>query len=192
MDSPHDQSSEEMEIIKVDNALSQMASKGEWNEVVNIYRNIPEAHKAIINRSGDTVLHRAVSDGKEEIVEQLIAEIISPGGGGKVALEIKNNQGDTPLHVAVSKGNVRMCKCIAQAYPSLVGVGNLNRETPIFLAALHDKKDIFLRLLKVVEGDDTPGEHKLYEKFYLIKCNTIVSVIDFSFLQFLIDLRTNF
>ncbi|KAE8009775.1 hypothetical protein FH972_006191 [Carpinus fangiana] len=144
-----------MEIIRVDNELSQMASKGEWDEVVNIYRNIPEAHKAIINRSGDTVLHSAVSDGKEEIVEQLITEITSRQGGGKKALEIKNNQGNTPLHVAVSMGNTRMCECIAQAYPSLMFVGDANSQTPIFLALQGGKhvQDIFLKLLNAAEGD---------------------------------------
>jgi ankyrin repeat protein len=159
MDSPHDQSDGEMEIIKVDNELSQMASKGEWDEVVNIYRNIPKLHKAIINRSGDTVLHRAVSDGKEEVVEQLITEIISPQGGGKEALEIKNEQGNTPLHAAASMGNVRMCQCIAQVYPSLAGVLNVDGETPLLLAALNGKKEAFLCLLDAAIAGDIFGEH---------------------------------
>jgi ankyrin repeat protein len=140
------------------NVLFDMAWKDKWDEVVNIYKWTPLAHKAKSSSSGDTAVHIAVSQqGKEEIAKQLIAEIRSHEGG-KVALEIKNNEGDTPLHVALSKGNVRLCECIAQAYPSLVGVGNVNRETPIFLAALHGQKEAFLKLLQAVKGD-TPGEH---------------------------------
>jgi ankyrin repeat protein len=151
---------EKIEITKFNmNELFEMAAKGEWDKVVDIYRKFPEAHKAKSSSSGDTAVHIAVSQqGKEEIVKQLVDQIRSPRGGGIVALEIKNDEGNTPLHVALSKGNVRMCECIAQAYPSLVGVGNVNRQTPIFLARGMVKQDIFLKLLKAVEGD-TPGEH---------------------------------
>jgi hypothetical protein len=84
---------------KMKNELFHMAMKGEWDEVVKIYRSDKRAqgqdHKAKITKSGDTALHIAVSDDKEDIVERLITEITSPGGGGKEALEIKNEQGNT-------------------------------------------------------------------------------------------------
>ncbi|KAE8009772.1 hypothetical protein FH972_006188 [Carpinus fangiana] len=138
--------SEEMEIK---NELFKMAMKGEWEEVVNIYKSDPRAHKVKITKSGDTALHIAVSDDKEDIVERLITEIISPVGGGKEALEIKNEQGNTALHVAASMGSVAVCQCIAQVDPSLVGVRNEDGETPFFVAAVHGKKEAFLCLLEV-------------------------------------------
>ncbi|KAB9049540.1 hypothetical protein FH972_026940 [Carpinus fangiana] len=154
---------EEIEITEFNKEeFFDMAAKGEWNKVVDIYRKFPEAHKAKSRSSGDTAVHIAVSQqGKEEIVKQLVDQIRSPKGGGKEALEIKNNQGNTPLHVAVSTGNVRMCECIAQAYPSLVGVGNANRQTPIFLALQDGKQDIFLTLVwKAAEGDTPEKDGK--------------------------------
>ncbi|KAE8009776.1 hypothetical protein FH972_006192 [Carpinus fangiana] len=151
---------ETIEITKfIMNELFEVAAKGEWDKVVDIYRTIPEAHKAKCSSSGDTALHIAVSHGNEEIAKQLIAEIISSKEGRKEALEIKNDKGDTLLHVAFSKGNEDMCELIARLYPPLVGVGNANRETPIFLALQDGKQDIFLELLKAAARGDTSGEH---------------------------------
>ncbi|GLT55153.1 hypothetical protein SLA2020_283000 [Shorea laevis] len=132
---------------RIENELFEMAMKGEWDRVVQKYRQNTEAHKVKITRSGDTALHIAVSDGKEEIVEELV-DIIS-SQGGKEVLKIKNGIGNTPLHVAASMGKVGMCQCIAQVDPSLVGARNDDRETPFFLAALHGKKDAFLCLLQI-------------------------------------------
>jgi ankyrin repeat protein len=142
-------STQEISSDDLKNELFQMAMKGEWDKVVNIYKSDPRAHKVKITKSGDTALHIAVSDDKEDIVERLITEITSPGGGGKEALEIKNEQGNTPLHVAASMGSVGMCECIAQVDPSLVGARNEDSETPFFLAALHGKKEAFLCLLGI-------------------------------------------
>ncbi|PQM40041.1 hypothetical protein Pyn_33115 [Prunus yedoensis var. nudiflora] len=62
-------------------------------------------------------------------------------------LERQNERGNTPLHLAASMGNVRMCECIAKRHPLLVGAPpNDDNETPLFLAALHGKKDAFLCL----------------------------------------------
>ncbi|XP_059461918.1 ankyrin repeat-containing protein At5g02620-like [Corylus avellana] len=152
---------EEIEITKLTNMndeLFDMAKKGEWDKVVDIYRTIPEAQTAKFSNSGDTALHIAVSEGKKKIVKQLIHQIISSKEGRKEALEIKNNEGNTPLHVALSKGNEAMCQLIAGLYPPLVGVGNANRETPIFLAVQDGKKEAFLKLLKGAIEGDTSGE----------------------------------
>ena len=70
-----------------------MAMKGEWEEVVKIYGSDKRAHKVKITKSGDTALHLAVSDDKEDIVERLITEIIFPGGGGKRLLKLKTCKG---------------------------------------------------------------------------------------------------
>ncbi|KAL6338234.1 hypothetical protein AAG906_018493 [Vitis piasezkii] len=69
-------------------------------------------------------------------------------------LKIANERGDTALHLAASIGNVRMCDCIAQKHKDLVGARNKLAETPLFLAALHGKKDGFLCLHKICGPDE--------------------------------------
>lgn len=69
-------------------------------------------------------------------------------------LKIANERGDTPLHLAASIGNFRMCHCIAQKHKDLVGARNKLAETPLFLAALHGKKDAFLCLHKICGPDE--------------------------------------
>ncbi|KAE8009771.1 hypothetical protein FH972_006187 [Carpinus fangiana] len=164
---------------KMKNELFRMAMKGEWDEVAKIYRRDKRAHKAMITKSGDTALHIAVSDDKEEIVEQLVGaicpqeegkedlriekeeraeenkEIISEGSECKEALKVQNEQGNTSLHVAASMGSVGMCQCVAQVDPLLVGIRNEDGETPFFVAAVHGKKEAFLCLLEVCGSKDT-------------------------------------
>ncbi|KAL3531305.1 hypothetical protein ACH5RR_010627 [Cinchona calisaya] len=127
--------------------LVKIAMKGDWKEVVNIYEEHPEIHKAKITKSGDTALHIAISDGKDHIVEQLVQLMIAKSGRVAVeALKTQNERGNTPLHLAASVGNVRMCKCIANMESELIGCRNHDGETPFWLAALHGRKEAFLCL----------------------------------------------
>ncbi|XP_008235365.1 PREDICTED: serine/threonine-protein phosphatase 6 regulatory ankyrin repeat subunit B-like [Prunus mume] len=120
--------------------LFKITMKSQWKEVVQIYRQNPQVRNARITRTGDTALHIAVSDGQEEHVEKLVQLVTEK------ELRIQNDRGNTPLHLAASMGNVRMCECIAKEYPCLVNVLNKDNETPLFLAALHGRKDAFLCL----------------------------------------------
>ncbi|PKI31314.1 hypothetical protein CRG98_048295 [Punica granatum] len=139
-----------MDAEEIKKTLFNSAMKGEWNKVVEIYGEFPDAHDTRITRTGETALHVAVSDGQEDTVEDLLDLIMAAAGEGsnrtKAVLEIKNDSGNTPLHYAASVGSVRMCQCIAQQDPLLVGARNIESETPLFMAALHGKKDVFLRL----------------------------------------------
>ncbi|KAK4560180.1 hypothetical protein RGQ29_009096 [Quercus rubra] len=146
MTSPIAQTNPETEKINKD--LFKRAMKGQWENVVKIYSENNKVHKAKLTSSGDTALHIAVSDGKEEVVRKLVGSI-SAQTDKKEALQIKNEQGSTPLHIAASMGNVAMCECIAKVDPELVGARNDDRETPFFLAALCGKKDAFLRLHQI-------------------------------------------
>ena len=119
--------------------LFKIAMKSDWEGVVQAYSQNPQAHKAIITKSGETALHIAVLDGQEERVEDLV-KLVS-----LEELKLQNLRGNTPLHFAAAQGNVRMCKCIAKDR-SLVDILNKDKETPLFLAALHGKKDAFLCL----------------------------------------------
>ncbi|KAK9945237.1 hypothetical protein M0R45_010762 [Rubus argutus] len=73
----------------------------------------------------------------------------------KVVIEYK--KADKLAHkakITSFNGNVRMCKCIAKS-PSLVGIPNKDKETPLFLAALHGKKDAFLCLHYICTPDES-------------------------------------
>ncbi|KAA8543283.1 hypothetical protein F0562_021222 [Nyssa sinensis] len=133
-----------MEMITKD--LFKRAMKAEWKEVVEVYKVHSEIHKAKITRSGDTALHIAVSDGKEDVVEELVKVISETSQESWKALQVQNDRGNTPLHFAASMGSVRMCQCIASRNPQLIGARNNDNETPFFLAAHQGKKDAFLCL----------------------------------------------
>ncbi|KAL6338295.1 hypothetical protein AAG906_018570 [Vitis piasezkii] len=128
-------------------SLISYAMQGKWEKVVDICKEDPWAHDEKTTTSGDTALHIAVSDGREDVVVKL------------VQLMAHRNV-NTPLHLAASVGNVRMCKCIAAEYPELVGVRNNENETPLFLAALHGMKDAFLCLSNICSST---ANNKVYE-----------------------------
>ncbi|KAK3193709.1 hypothetical protein Dsin_025019 [Dipteronia sinensis] len=145
--------------------LFKNAMKGEWDKVFEIYRDNPSIHKAKITRSGGTALHIAVSDGREDIVEELVkiikasdgreeivedpVNIIKPSDHKTAAQEvlwIGDEIGNTPLHTAVMLGNLKMCKYIAEVDKRLIGARNKDNETPFFMAASHGHKHAFLCL----------------------------------------------
>ena len=135
---------------------------GEWKKVVETY----EQHKlsaidARINKSGDTAFHVAVSIAPEEKVQQLVRVIT---GVSELGLWIKNNKGNTPLHVAASTGRLNICILLAKAPQDLdiedLVIKDLFRnnvgESPLFLAAFHGYKPIFLYLhLLLLKASDT-------------------------------------
>ena len=118
---------------------------GEWEIVVARYRNNYSLfHNHKLNKLGETALHLTVSHGPENIVEDLV-QIISQQGSIEV-LRITNNEGNNPLHLAAATGSLRKCICIAEVHPQLGKELNKMGESPLFLAALHGKTDIFVCL----------------------------------------------
>ncbi|KAL4604605.1 hypothetical protein ACB092_10G203500 [Castanea dentata] len=117
---------------------------GNWEEVITIYEKYFEsAHSVPINQLGDTALHFAISYGQDLIVEKLVKIICDKN---KEVLKLENKKKNTPLHMAASMGTLNMCICIAKADPSLGIARNEDGETPLFLAALHGEREIFLQL----------------------------------------------
>ncbi|KAK4441648.1 hypothetical protein Salat_0499700 [Sesamum alatum] len=115
-----------------------------WKEVINIYRQHPEAQWVRLTLSGETALHLYVadSDGNAELLEVLLSSgAITPG-----ALALRDELGNTPLHLAASLGSVRICELIARQDSQLIGIRNVNNETPLFNAVLHGRKEAFLCL----------------------------------------------
>lgn len=140
---------EDVDLQEIKKRLFKYVMQGEWDEVVNICKQQPRAYKIDIVASGDTVLHVAVSQGKESIVEELV-ELI--GEANLDAMEVRNEQGNTPLHLAASMGNAFICKCFANENPKLLGLRNHDNETPLFSAVLHGRKDAFLCLHQVSDS----------------------------------------
>lgn len=127
--------------FSVDNFYKETMA-GEWKEVVEIYKKQTfKACRAKINELGDTTLHLAVSMAPEDIVEELVLIISQFDKNG---LQMINKKGNTILHVAASASKVRTCICISEADRSLGDVRNNDGESPLFLAAYHGEKDIFL------------------------------------------------
>ncbi|KAL4604632.1 hypothetical protein ACB092_10G205000 [Castanea dentata] len=126
---------------------------GEWGNIVKMYEEQKfSAIYARINSSGDTALHVAVSIAPEEIVQQLIRVITLHS---EPSLRLTNNEGNTPLHVAASAGRLNICILLAKVdvfsdLPNLEvhqdPFRNKLGETPLFLAAFHGYKPIFLYL----------------------------------------------
>lgn len=131
--------------------LFQNAVKGLWLDVIKIYRKEQRIHNTKITRSGGTALHIAVSDGQENVVEELVKTLRE--NGEIDALKLGDDRGNTPLHTAASLGSARMCSCIADADSSLIGARNNDSETPFFLAALHGHKFAFLCLHSICGTD---------------------------------------
>ncbi|KAM4075525.1 hypothetical protein ACB094_10G176200 [Castanea mollissima] len=126
---------------------------GDWGKIVEMYKqHTLSAIEARINTSGDTALHVAVSIAPEHIVKeliQLITNIWEP------LLRVENKEGNTPLHVAASTGRLNICILLAAKHDRFsevkdVVVKELFRnkagESPLFLAAFHGNRQIFLYL----------------------------------------------
>ncbi|WCJ33200.1 Ankyrin repeat family protein [Euphorbia peplus] len=123
--------------------LFESAIKGNWDKVAEAYEKNSTLQQAKLTKTQDTALHLAVSDGQTQVVLKLV-QIIGPNAS-KI-LHIKNEKGNTPLHLAAAIGDVQMCHCLAKHDPDLIKARNSDRETPLFMAALHGKKQAFLCL----------------------------------------------
>ncbi|XP_042966158.1 uncharacterized protein LOC122299783 isoform X5 [Carya illinoinensis] len=148
--------------------LLKNAMKGQWREVVEIYKNEAWIHKEKITRSGETALHIAVSDGQKKIVEQLITAIKSQTyQNAKKAVSVENKQGNTALHFAASKEKERpsMCESIAEVDPFLVFCRNCEGETPIFLAAFHGNRGAFLYLHRICAAETNQDGYDYSTKY---------------------------
>lgn len=139
-----------MEGVVISNKKKQVfhdAMRGKWKEVVEMFKKEEWIQNAPITRSGDTVLHVAAWEGKDDVVDQMLQHLDQTHQDNlKKVLETKNQRDNTALHIAASMGNVRMCHLIASKDPSLVDCRNVDGETPLFLAALNGQKQSFLSL----------------------------------------------
>ncbi|KAK7303003.1 hypothetical protein RJT34_13902 [Clitoria ternatea] len=152
-----DEREEEME--RANKRLFKHCMKGDWEKVVEIYKNHKRAQTARITKSCNTALHVAVTDGQDDVVRQLVQLICSHEDQREEVLRIQNERGNTALHFAASMGSVEMCECIAEAEASLLSIRNVDGETPLFLAALHGRKEAFLALHYIHISHNDPETH---------------------------------
>ncbi|XP_075640714.1 uncharacterized protein LOC142612514 [Castanea sativa] len=74
-------------------------------------------------------------------VEEEISDILES------TVWIKNNEGNTPLHVAATAQRISICILLIRSFnsfQSVLGMHNIRGESPLFLAAFHGHKKIFL------------------------------------------------
>ncbi|KAK4281205.1 hypothetical protein QN277_012727 [Acacia crassicarpa] len=129
-------------------SLYHSTQQGDWKEALTTFKKNPGIHEIATNSSGDTLLHVALNDYKDDRAGEIVDEI-KKNPSWSSALGKENDRGDTPLHCAASIGSLKMCVAIAEAHcgdNKLSEARNQKGETPLFLAALHGHKDAFLYL----------------------------------------------
>ncbi|KAI4301206.1 hypothetical protein L6164_034507 [Bauhinia variegata] len=128
----------------------------DWKKVIEIFKEHPEFYTAKITKSEDTVLHVVATHGANDTLVQFLDAMQEniDWRATRRALGAKNKQGDTPLHCAAARSSSSpiMCQRIVLIDPMLVVDRNNNRETPLFLAALHGHKETFLYLHSVASN----------------------------------------
>ncbi|KAL5547883.1 hypothetical protein UlMin_003114 [Ulmus minor] len=147
----------------IEKNLFNNVMKREWEEVFNIYRKYPQAHKIKITSSGKTALHVAISDHESELEEKYkvvseLLQIIKGDSDPLDVLKLKNVKGQTPLHLAAAiDQDGRMCKIcvdsvVAEKASELVRVRDRKGETPLFVAVHHGRLGTLLYLHSIL-GD---------------------------------------
>ncbi|XP_068636202.1 uncharacterized protein [Aristolochia californica] len=138
--------------IQLAKKMSEDAVRGQWTE---IYKHYPENTKLTLNLRGqDTVLHYAVLEAETEVVKNLV-EMLNDVNLRDETLLLKDEGGNTPLHLAAARGDKKMCSFLAGFNPqTLINAINFRGETPLFVAALHGKKDAFFTLYDILKEAD--------------------------------------
>lgn len=116
----------------------------EWEKVIKKYEKHPEALELKLTRNGDTALHLAVLDNREDVVQKLVNRI--KDSKCDKLLETTNDRKENPLHLAAQMGSATMCNAIASACDKLVHERNKMDETPLYLAAAFGNRDAFFCL----------------------------------------------
>ncbi|XXG52120.1 hypothetical protein AAC387_Pa03g0517 [Persea americana] len=116
---------------------------GNWESVLDIYmENKENIQTASITSSKETVLHIAISDNRSDMAKRLVGIV----GDGNMIKQMSNDQGNNPLHLAASLGQADMCMLMVDRDLELIMSRNMDGETPLFLAALHGRKEAFYTL----------------------------------------------
>lgn len=141
-------------IEKVRKPILEKATRGEWASVLKIlkedleFRQNDPAQTTPINKSGDTLLHWAASEGQTDVVKELLSLL----GHNEKLHKLGNATSNTPLHLAAARGHISTCKCIVEGSSvELLKARNFHGETPIFVAVLSGKEEVFSALISLGE-----------------------------------------
>ncbi|KAH6782673.1 hypothetical protein C2S51_007966 [Perilla frutescens var. frutescens] len=108
------------------------AVSGEWDAAKAILDQDPNAVKARLDFTSQTVLHVAVSSGKSTSFVKELVNSISDDSSLAITDSIF---GFNPLHVAAMTGNLPAAKLLVQRLPELLYVRSHNGNFPVHLAA---------------------------------------------------------
>ncbi len=136
-----------------DHRIFNEIEKNELNAVIELTATGVSLN--IVNENGETLLHKALATGNEDIAEFLISK------GAK--LDTRNEFGRTPLHIAAEKN-----QCIS-ARLIIINGGKVDIQdnfgfTPLHIAAKHDHQDIAELLISHgadVKQKDRSGKNPL-------------------------------
>eukprot|EP00258_Populus_trichocarpa_P020828 XP_024436847.1 uncharacterized protein LOC112323342 isoform X2 [Populus trichocarpa] len=113
------------------------AMKGEWQSMIDFYREHFEKIGCPVTPYKDTGLHLAVHSKKEQPLKALL-EIMKERElpvTEEEFLEKGNEFGNTALHEATIYGNYEAVKLLVERCPELISKANQFGETPLFTAA---------------------------------------------------------
>ncbi|XP_070673576.1 uncharacterized protein [Malus domestica] len=97
---------------------------------------------------GDTALHNATYEGREQIVEELVQLMTEE------QFETKNTFGETALTIAAAK-NIKIVECLVAKNKKLLGIArDSSQMTPILIAAKNHRWDIVRYLYSVTPLED--------------------------------------
>ncbi|KAH6832897.1 hypothetical protein C2S53_020722 [Perilla frutescens var. hirtella] len=112
-------------------ALYVAAVSGEWDAAKAILEQDPNAVKARLALTLQTVLHVAVSSGKSTSFVEKLVDFISDNS----SLAITDGLGFNPLHLAALTGNLPAAKLLVHRLPDLLYVRSCYDKFPVQLAA---------------------------------------------------------
>ncbi|XP_028781011.1 uncharacterized protein LOC114737268 [Neltuma alba] len=141
----------------------------DWVAVLRTVGDLPpcaELWLAKMNKWADTLLHAAITyRAPTAVVDELLDEMRRHEFDVMEIVSARNQWGNTPLHCAASRGSPLLCRSILHALPTdeqitrAVLERNKERETPVFLAAVHGHPKTFHFLSDFVEPEHTTAPY---------------------------------
>nr|XP_034915098.1 uncharacterized protein LOC118049257 [Populus alba] len=128
-----DSETAEIEVIEVE-APYGAAMEGDWQSVIDYYREHFKKIDSPVTPSKDTVIHLAVQFKTEQPLKALL-EILKERYLPEAFLKKGNEFGNTALHEATIHGNYEAVRILVERCPDLITISNQFGETPLFTAA---------------------------------------------------------
>ncbi|KAJ6995469.1 hypothetical protein NC653_018055 [Populus alba x Populus x berolinensis] len=127
------------------------AMKGDWQRLIDYYREHFGKINSPVTPSKDTVLHLAVQFKTEQPLKALL-EILKERSLPEAFLKKGNKFGNTALHEATIHGNYEAVRILVERCPDLITISNQFGETPLFTAAGFAETEIVEFLIRSKPG----------------------------------------